>query len=53
MIKPLDYGLKYFDRSISLYNDENPKNDYSSLPIYIDSETIPDPDGNTMHNQTI
>jgi hypothetical protein len=40
-IKSLDYGEKYFSRTISLYNDENPLNDYSALPLYIDSQTLP------------
>ena len=40
LIKRLDYGLRQFSDTLSLYNDENPANTYSSLPVYIDSETM-------------
>ena len=40
VIRRLDYGLRQFSNTLSLYNDESEIGAYSSLPIYIDSETV-------------
>ena len=45
MIKSLDYGLKYFSDSLSLYNDERNRGESpGTLPIYMGSEFIPGSD---------
>ena len=40
MLERLDYGLGNFSNTLSLYGNENTKNTYSALPIYIDSEKL-------------
>lgn len=40
VIRRLDYGLRQFSNTLSLYNDESEIGTYNSLPIYIDSETV-------------
>ena len=40
VIKPLDYGLRHFSNTLSLYSDESDEFGQFALPIYIDSETM-------------
>ena len=39
----LDFGVRNFSDTLSLYGNERDQNKYSSLPIYIDSETMDGP----------
>ena len=39
MIRSLDYGLRQFSNTLSMYNNEAAAT-YSAMPIYIDSETM-------------
>lgn len=40
MISRLDYGVRNFSGTLNGYTDENLGTNYSSLPIYIDRETL-------------
>lgn len=40
VISRLDYGVRNFSGTLNGYTDENIGTNYSSLPIYIDSETL-------------
>lgn len=39
-IKSLDYGLKYFSETLSLYSDEKNEDLYSAMPIFLDAENV-------------
>ena len=40
VLERLDYGLGNFSNTLSLYGNEKDKNNYSALPLYIDSEKL-------------
>ena len=39
-MKRLDYGLRQFSNTLSLYSDENEASGYTAMPLYIDSDTF-------------
>ena len=40
VISRLDFGLRQFSNTLSLYNDEMLTSEWSTMPVYIDSETM-------------
>lgn len=40
LLNRLDYGTRYFSDTLSSYNNESNTRGHSTLPIYIDSETL-------------
>ena len=40
VLERLDFGLGNFSNTLSLYGNEKDKNNYSALPLYIDSEKL-------------
>lgn len=50
VMKRLDYGLRQFSNTLSLYSDENEASGYTAMPIYIDSDTFGS-DGQSIQDQ--
>ena len=50
VISRLDFGLRQFSNTLSLYGDEMQTSEYNILPVYIDSETIEGKGGGSMLN---
>ena len=48
LLNRLDYGTRYFSDTLSSYNNESNTRGHSTLPIYIDSETLHSRDGMYM-----
>ena len=40
IIKSLDFGLRNFSRSLSIYNSEVNSGDFSTLPVFMDSQSV-------------
>ena len=53
VISRLDFGLRQFSNTLSLYGDETITKEWNTMPVYIDSETLDGAGGNPLYDRDV